>query len=298
MIDRVIDLSDEPAHLKVHLDNLLIRRDNQPDMRLPLSEIAVLVASHPQITYTHAVLSGLASAGAVLVVCDKKRLPAAMQVPLQTHYIQGERFAQQAAAPLPTKKRLWQQLVRAKIKAQARLLEKLHGSDFGLPRLVPQVKSGDPTNMEGRAARTYWRRLFNNPNFRRDTCADDQNRLLNYGYAVLRAVITRAVCAAGLHPSLGLHHHNRYDPFPLASDLMEPFRPLVDRAVTHIVKTKGPDAPLDRETKQVLLRALTQKFTLNGEARSLFDVAFRCAASLAAAFSRSRKSLLLPEIPL
>jgi len=295
MIDRIIDLSDEPAHLKIHLDNLLIRRNDQPDIRIPLPEIAVVVTSHPQITYTHAVLAGLAAAGAVLIISDKKRLPIAMQIPLQSHHIQGERFARQAAATLPTKKRLWQQIVRAKIKTQARLLTQLHGSDFGLSKLVPQVRSGDTTGMESRAAQIYWRRLFNNPKFRRNPTADDQNRLLNYGYGVLRAIVTRAICAAGLHPSLGLHHHNRYDPFPLASDLMEPFRPIVDKAVAHIVKTDGPNTPLNKQTKQYLLQALAQKLTLKGEKRSLFDVAFRCAASLADVFSQNRKLLLLPE---
>ena len=132
---------------------------------------------------------------------------------------------------MPVCKRLWRQIVRAKIKAQAALLVELRGTDFGLGALVLRVRSGDPSNVEARAARRYWPHVFADLDFRRHRENEDQNILLNYGYAVLRAIIARAICAAGLHPSLGIHHHNRYNAFCLADDLMEPFRPAVDHAV-------------------------------------------------------------------
>jgi CRISPR-associated protein Cas1 len=210
--------------------------------------------------------------------------------------VQAERFARQAAAALPTRKRLWRQIVRAKIRAQAALLKSLHGSTFGLEALVPLVKSGDPKNVEAQASRRYWPALFADKSFRRDVDANDQNRYLNYGYAVIRAVIARAICAAGLHPSLGLHHHNRYNAFCLADDLLEPLRPLADSAALKVLRTRGPDAPMDRETKEILLGFLTRRYELEGESRTLFDLAARTAASLAAVFNGEGKKLLIPEI--
>jgi CRISPR-associated protein Cas1 len=262
---------------------------------MPLAEVAVLVVSNPCVTFTHAVLAGLAQAGGSVVVCDGRHMPVGMLLPLEAHFTQAERFALQAQAPLPMRKRLWQSLVRAKIRAQARLLTELRGHDAGLGHLIARVRSGDPDSVEAEASRRYWLLLFDNPAFRRDRYAPDQNRLLNYGYAVLRAIIARAVCAAGLHPSLGLHHHNRYDAFCLADDLMEPFRPIVDRAVVEYCERR-PDSPgLDKEAKAALVGALMGRFKLEGESRTLFDIAARMASSLAAVYARERKALILPE---
>ena len=148
-----------------------------------------------------------------------------MLLPLVGHHLQARRFVAQAAASVPTKKRLWRQIVRAKIELQAHTLETLHGDSAGVRPLMRLVRSGDPENVEARAARAYWPLLFADDDFRRDHERGDQNRLLNYGYTVLRAIVARAICAAGLHPALGLHHHNQYSAFCLADDLMEPFRP-------------------------------------------------------------------------
>jgi len=297
MIERVIDISDKPARLRVKLDQLVLDRDgDESPATVPLDEIGVLVVSHPQVTFTHAVLSGIAARNGACVVCDEKHMPVGMLLPLESHHLQSERFAVQAAASLPTKKRLWQQLIRAKVTAQGRLLEQLRDNDHGLIAMASRVRSGDPDNVEGTASRRYWPFLFNDPAFRRDRDADDQNRNLNYGYAVLRAIVARAICAAGLHPSLALHHHNRYDTFRLASDLMEPFRPLVDRAVALYVQQRRPHAPFDKKAKSALLTALTGRLVIQGEERSLFDVATRTASSLAQVFLGERKDLNLPDI--
>ena len=295
-INRIIDLSEEPAHLKVHLDNLVIKQNENEETRIPLDEVAVVVTSHPQITYTHAVLARLASVNAVLVVCDDKRLPSAVQLSLTAHHIQTERLALQISVKLPLKKRLWQQIVQAKIKAQANLLQRIRNTDGGLKALVPLVKSGDTTNIEARASRIYWQLLFEDPDFRRERFAEDQNRLLNYGYAVLRAIVARAICASGLHPSIGIHHHNRYDPFCLAADLMEPFRPLVDDAVVNIVNSYGPDAPLNKQTKTPILEKLYERYPFQGEKRNLFDITTRCVNSLLDCFTGEKKKLLFPEL--
>jgi len=295
MTERIIDISDQPARLHVNLERLMIERDGAEPEAIPLADVAVLVVSHPQVTYTHAVLSGLAAAGAAFITCDQRRMPVGMLLPLAGHSVQAERFALQAQAAEPTKKRLWQQVVRAKLSAQARLLSDLRGTDLGLAAMARRVRSGDPDNLEAQASARYWPALFPDPTFRRNVDGEDQNRLLNYGYAVLRAIVARAICASGLHPSLGIHHHNRYDAFCLADDLMEPFRPLVDRAVVRYTEARGPDAPLDRQAKAALLEALTGRLTLKGESRTPFDVAARAAASLAAVFEGTRKNIVLPD---
>jgi CRISPR-associated protein Cas1 len=297
MINHVVDLSERPARLRVRYNQLVIERENEPDASVPLAELAVLIVAHPQVRYTQAVLAGLSAAGGVFVACDEHHLPVGILLPLVGHHLQSERFAAQARAPLPLRKRLWRQIVRAKILAQARLLTLLRRADHGLPTLATQVRSGDPANVEAQASRRYWTALFANAGFRRDRDAEDQNRLLNYGYGVLRAVVARAICAAGLHPSLGLHHHNRYNAFCLADDLMEPFRPLVDRAVVRVVEQFGPRVELGPECKRQMLCAVTSKCRVGDEQRTLFDALAQTAASLAGAYLGEQRRLKLPEIP-
>jgi CRISPR-associated protein Cas1 len=295
MNNRILDLSSAPARLHVRTAQLLIEPDAGPPVTVPLADIAVLVVAQPQVRYTHAVLSELAAAGGVFVACDRACLPVGMLVPLAGHCLQAERFAAQARASLPLKKRLWRQIVRAKIRAQAQLLADLRGDDRGLAALVSLVRSGDTANVEARASRRYWPALMNSPQFRRRRDGADANRLLNYGYAVLRAIVARAVCAAGLHPSLGLHHHNRYDAFLLADDLMEPLRPLVDRVVAEVVAQRGLQVELDAAVKRDLLMALTGRILVDGQQRTLFDAASRTAVSLADVFLDQADRLTLPE---
>jgi len=175
------------------------------------------------------------------------------------------------------------------------LLEYRSGQDHGLRALAAEVRSGDPENVEARGARLYWPALFGEA-FRRDRDAADLNRHLNYGYAVLRAITARAVCAAGLHPSLGIHHHNRYDAFCLADDVMEPFRPLVDRLVVNLHDRNGPDLPLDRDTKRALLASLLERYEFEDETRSLFDWVNRTASSLAAVICEEAEKVYLPRL--
>ncbi len=318
MTDRVIDLSDRPAHLSVRNSLLVIRFGSVPavsDRRpegiaggdtgatsdreehtIPLGDLAVVITSHPQISYTHAVLAGLAEAGAMFIACDGKHMPAAMLLPLVSHFLQTEKFALQARLSLPTAKRLWRQIVKEKIQAQARLLEERAGQDWGLKSIAGRVRSGDSGNLEAHAARIYWKELFSGVEFHRDQEAEDLNRHLNYGYAVLRAVVARALCGAGLHPTFGLHHHNRYDAFCLADDLMEPFRPLVDRVVARLSDRWGSGAAFDREAKRALLEPLLGRFDFDGESRTLFDWVSRAAFSLAAVVEGGEKCLQIPQL--
>jgi CRISPR-associated protein Cas1 len=296
MIDRVLEIADSPAHLSIRDCQLVIAPDGAPTVTTPVSELAVLVVTHPRVGLTQSVIAGIAKAGGSIVICDEKCLPAAMLLPMQAHFIQTERYAAQAQMKAPLRKQLWRQLVRAKIRAQARLLSEIHGTDSGLAAMADRVLSGDTTNIEAQAARRYWPLLFNDPKFRRGREGPDQNAHLNYGYTVLRAVVARAVCGAGLHPSLGLQHHNRYDQFSLASDFMEPLRPLVDRRVALWIKDNDPAQPLGREAKAWLLRIVQDRYSIDGELRTLFDVVSRSAASLARAISGEEKILQLPEV--
>lgn len=186
-------------------------------------------------------------------------------------------------------------MVRIKILAQAAVLMEHYGINGGLEELARQVRSGDRENLEGQAAQRYWPLLFPETIFRRRFDADDQNRLLNYGYAVLRSAVGRAICAAGLHPSLGIHHHSRTNSWCLADDLMEPYRPVVDSEVVRIVGEWGPDAPLDRSNKQRLIGILHQRLEHDGESRTCLDWISRSASSLAGVYLGTRQRLVFPK---
>jgi CRISPR-associated protein Cas1 len=297
MIDRIIEIAN-PARLSVRDAQLVIERPKEEQLSLPfttpVSEIAVLLLAHPQISLSQAVLSRIAEAGGSVVTIDGNFLPASMLLPVQSHFIQTERFAKQMEMTLPTRKRLWQQIVRAKIKAQGELLRELHGSDQGLIAMSARVRSGDQGNLEAQAARKYWGLIFADKTFRRGSGNPDQNRHLDYGYTVLRAAVARALCAAGLHPSIGLRHKNRYDAFCLAADVMEPFRPLVDRRVCQWITKEDAEGPFDPKTKNWMIGATTSRYLLEREERSLFDIVLRTANSLAKCVTGEVRD---PEIP-
>jgi CRISPR-associated protein Cas1 len=212
-----------------------------------------------------------------------------MLLPLEGHHVQARRFTLQAGISRPRRKRLWQEVARSKIGAQARVLLERTGNDGGLPALVARVRSGDPDNVEARAARRYWSVLFGSERFLRSDEENARNHWLNYGYAVLRAAAARAICGSGLHPTFGLQHRNQANAFALADDLMEPFRPVIDRIVA-----ASPARPLDQEGKRELIAAVTGRYEVEGEARTLFDILTRLAQSLVRALE-GNGSLWLPE---
>ena len=298
MSDNVVEIGN-PARLSVKDSQLVIEREGLLPFVTPVSGITALLLAHPQVTLTQAVLSRLAETGAIVVTIDGQYRPAAMSLPLQANTLQSERIAAQAQLSPVRRKRLWTQIVQAKIRAQASLLRELRGSDGGLAPMSRRVRSGDPDNTEAQAARRYWGLLFNDNSFRRgaDQTLDgpDQNRHLDYGYTVLRAFIARAVCATGLHPSMGLRHHNRYDPFCLAADLMEPFRPLIDRRVALWVREHDRSAPLDSAAKKWLIQGAIMRYWSNGEQRAFPDIAASAASSLASAITGKAAHLELPE---
>ncbi len=295
MLWQIIDLSEEAASLSVRYDQLIIKRGEKIDS-VPLEELAVLIVGNPQVRYTNAVLNGICANGGSFIVCDEKHMPAGQILPLAGNFIQTRRFTAQINASLILKKRIWAQIVKAKIKAQGKLLERLRDSDFGLSNMTKKVRSGDPDNIEAQASRRYWLALFG-PSFRRIPMGRDNiNSMLNYGYAILRSLVTRGLCASGLHPSIGIHHHNQYDPFCLANDIMEPLRPLIDEAVFETINFLGNDYPLDKTSKGVMLNNIySRKLRINKESRSIFDAVLKISSSLTDIFLTKRKKLILPE---
>jgi CRISPR-associated protein Cas1 len=289
MTDRVLDFSQAAAHLSIRNGLLVVRQGDAELDAIPCGEIAAVICSHRQVTFTQAVLGQLAEAGAVFVACDANQRPAAMLLPLEGHHVQARRFTLQAGISQPRRKRLWQEVARSKIRAQARVLLECTGNDGGLPALVARVRSGDRDNVEARAARRYWAVLFGRERFQRSDGENARNHWLNYGYAVLRAAAARAICGCGLHPTFGLQHRNQANAFALADDLMEPFRPVIDRIVA-----AAPARTLDQEGKRELIAAVAGRYEVEGEARTLFAILTGVAQSLVRALE-GNGALWLPD---
>lgn len=295
MRNRIIEIGESSARLRVSHRQLVIAAGERPEARIPLDDLGVLILSHPQISLTQPVLAELTEAGGSIVVCNGSRMPCGMVLPTAAHSTQTERMRAQIELPKPKCKRVWQQLVRGKIAAQVTILRQHTGQDHGLPKLARQVRSGDPSNVEAWAAKRYWNALFGS-DFRRDRDLPGRNAMLNYGYAVLRAVVARAICAAGLHPSIGVHHHNRGNAFCLADDLMEPYRPIIDDAVVELIERVGEIDELSTEVRRELLVALTGTVLVEGQVRSLFDAVSRTASSLASIIQGESVEVILPDI--
>lgn len=294
MLHKIIDISENAAFLRARHEQLLIE-SNGREQSVPLEEVAVLIVAQPAVCFTQAVLNGLCAHGGAFIICDERKMPSGMLLPFAGHFIQTERFAAQLKAGLPLKKRLWSQIVKAKILAQARLLKALYKDDWGLTAMARKVRTGDPANFESWAARRYWAAMFGDNFSRRPRSDDNINCLLNYGYGVMRSLVARALCGSGLHPSIGIHHHNRYDPFCLADDIMEPLRPLVDDIVSDLLNFLGRDVPLDKAAKSFLLSEFqNRKLILSKEKRSIFDSLARTAACLSDIFQGKRQKLIFP----
>lgn len=300
MHHRILDFSQTEVRLRVKNSQLRILRQEELLASVPLDEIAVVLLSHPMISLSLSVLDGLSQAGAVAVVCNRQSIPVGICYPLTGHHLQARIMRHQASAAKPTLKRLWQQVVKVKIRNQAQVLTALFGDDGGLGKVVSTVRSGDSDNREGYSARRYWSLLFGSTGFRRKPKGEDPiNTALNYGYGVLRAIMARAISAAGLHPSLGLFHHNKYNPYCLADDLIEPFRPVVDYAVYHLAASHSLEDELTPTVKAAIIKQVTGRYDLNGCQETIFETAAKLAESLAMVFVKDKTTLNLPEtVPL
>ena len=219
----------QAAYLSLRDGQLLVRLPAEERSRsIPIEDIGVLILDHQQVSITHGLMNALEAHKCALITCSASHMPSGLFLPLDAHSLQSERFQTQIEATLPLKKQLWQQTVRMKIQNQARVLEEVYAHpQTNMLAWVKQVRSGDPDNLEARAAAYYWANLFPSlPRFTREREESAPNALLNYGYALLRAVVARSLVSVGLLPTLGIHHHNRYNAYCLADDIMEPLSPL------------------------------------------------------------------------
>lgn len=293
-MQRVVDISSDGLHLAVHRGFLLVSKDRQEQGRIALDDICAVIAHAHGLTWSSTVFTRLAARAVPVVLCAANHAPVACVWPLEGNHIQGARLNAQSNASKPMAKRLWRDIVVAKVRMQTAVLGSAGAETGPLEMLVRKVRSGDPENIEAQAARRYWPALMSK-DFRRDRAADGTNALLNYGYTVLRAIMGRAICAAGLHPSLGLHHANRSNAFALADDLMEPYRPLVDRTVLNLL-ADGIDE-VTSEAKQALVGLTTLDLQSKAGMTPLFLHAARLAQQLAAAFEAGQGGLDLPQAP-
>lgn len=295
MIGRVVEVASEGRHLARLRGLMTVSRNGVEDARVPLDDIGVLLCNARGLSYSNDLMTELARRGAAVVLCGANYLPTAWLWPLEGHHVQAMRMRCQLEASLPLRKRLWQRIVREKIAQQSNVLELLQLNSGSVKAMARRVRSGDPDNVEAQAARKYWPLLFGD-DFRRDRYGGGPNPFLNYGYTVLRAAVARAVVAAGLHPSLGIHHHNRLNPMCMVDDLMEPFRPLVDYTSVHLVAEGRND--LTPESKQALAEVLTLDMHTERGTTPLQTCIERAAQSLAQSFEAGKPSLVFPDRPL
>lgn len=263
----------------------------------PVEDVGVVVLDHPQITLTAVLMEALLENNCALITCDGRHLPVGLLLPLYGNTTQNERFRQQIDASAPLRKQLWQQTVRAKIRNQAAVL-RAAGVEAGcMEAWARDVRSGDPDNLEARAAAYYWKWVFRpRQGFIRDREGEYPNGLLNYGYAILRAVVARSLVVSGLLPTLGIHHHNRYNAYCLADDVMEPYRPFVDKVVADMaLHDEGHE--LTPDVKRQLLSIPTLDVVLDGRRSPLMVAAGLTASSLNKCFSGELRHVLYPEWP-
>ena len=264
---------------------------------IPIEDIGVVIIDHQQVTITQGLLTALIENNASVIVCNETHHPTGLMLPLDMHNIQHERFKVQIEATIPLKKKLWQQTVEAKIGNQAEMLKKAGHDPGRLMALAKSVKSGDPDNLEGQAAHLYWSGLFKNQfEFTRDRNGDPPNNLLNYGYAILRAITARSLVGSGLLPTLGIHHSNKYNAYCLADDIMEPYRPYVDDIVYKITSQGSDCTELTVELKKQMLAICTVDIHFEDERSPLMVGMQRTTASLAQCFEGERRRITYPEL--
>lgn len=294
MLGRIVEVADDRRHLFVSRGFMVVQETEGERKELgqvPLDDIAAVIAHAHGLSYTNNLLVALLERGAPFVLCAANHSTTGMLWPVDGNHQQAKRFDAQIAASKPLKKRLWAEIVRCKLQQQGTALEAAGAPMMPLTSLAKKVRSGDPQNIEAQGARRYWGLLFGN-DFRRNQFGDGVNGLLNYGYTVLRAATARAVIAAGLHPTLGLHHSNEGNPMRLVDDLMEPFRPVIDLHIWRLARYGEEE--VTPETKRTLVRSLYDDMQTSSGVTPVSVCIQRLATSLAQVFMKEREKLDLP----
>lgn len=269
----------------------------QMEITKPIEDIGIVVLDNKQITITSGLLEALLENNCSVITCDSKSMPTGLMLPLYGNTTQNERFREQLNSSLPLRKQLWQQTIQAKINNQASVLKDCKGEEVKCMNVwASDVRSGDPDNLEARAAAYYWKSMFGDiDGFTREREGIPPNNLLNYGYAILRAIIARGLVTSGLLPTLGIHHHNRYNAYCLADDIMEPYRPYVDELVFQLVQKYGEKSELTKEIKTYLLSIPTLDVVIGGKRSPLMIAVGQTTASLYKCFSGELRRIVYPE---
>lgn len=306
MIKRTLYFGN-PAYLSLKMKQLMVRMPQGDDgdlptdeeivRTLPIEDLGVIILDNKQITITQGLIEALLENNCAIVTCDSKRMPVGLMLPLTGNTVQNERFRIQIDSSLPLRKQLWQQTIEAKIRNQTVVLKYVTGEEHkNMVKWSESVRSGDADNMEARAAVYYWKTIFpDNPYFVRDHDAEGPNALLNYGYAILRAVVARALVGSGLLPTLGIHHHNRYNAYCLADDIMEPYRPYVDKLVTELLD-EDATGKLNAKVKVKLLNIPVIEVLINGKRSPLMIAVSQTTTSLVKCFRGESRRLTYPEM--
>jgi CRISP-associated protein Cas1 len=291
-----------PAYLSKKDEQLKIKYPDDADSdnlnklnTIPIEDIGIMILDNTQITITQGLLSSLLENNTSIITCDKSHMPSGSFLPLSGNDIQSERFQVQIEASIPLKKQLWQQTISAKIYNQALLLHQRGVQYKNMELWSSKVKSGDPDNLEGRAAAYYWKNLFPKElEFTRDRYGLPPNNLLNYGYAILRGIVARGLVASGLLPTLGIHHHNKYNAYCLADDIMEPYRPYIDDIVSEIVENGEDFEELTPSIKKQLINIGAITIKIEGEKSPLLVGMQRTTASLVKCYSGEQRKIIFP----
>lgn len=298
MIKRTLFFGN-PAYLSTKNEQLLVNfpEEGKKEVSVAIEDLGYLVLENQQITLTNGLLMKLIQNKTAVITCDQQHMPCGFLQPLEGHSEQSERIRSQLNASVPLKKQLWQQTVTAKIENQAGHFEKIDKNALRLRRYAKEVKSGAFGNEEALAAAYYFQHLFTEkiPEFSRNQKGMAPNNLLNYGYAILRAVAARALVSSGLLPSVGIFHSNKYNAFCLADDVMEPYRPFVDALIFELVEEEQDLEELNTLLKSKLLKIPALDVLMEGKASPLMNAMSRTTASLYECFAGSRRKLLYPE---
>lgn len=298
MVTQIVEIADDGHHLSKYRGFMTVKRGGTEVGRIPLDDMTTLILSAHQITLTKSLMMELAERRTPIITCGQNYHPLALSLPYDTHFDQTGILWAQIDCGRPLAKRIWKSVVQEKILNQKNTLEFFNVSASTLSEfdiLVNRVKSGDPENMEAQAARLYWKSLFGK-DFKRDRQMGAQNSLLNYGYTILRAATARAICGAGLTPALGIHHHNRKNPFALVDDLMEPYRPLVDKNIRDLMEQKLiGENPLTPEVKKQLTRVLDIDVQLEKGVSTVMNSMHRMAQTFVTSLHNKQNQLEFPQ---
>ncbi len=293
MIKRVLCF-ENPARLSLKLAQMVVELQDVT-RTLPIEDIGVVILDHKQITITHALIDALLANNVAIVTSNDKHLPVGLMLPLNGNTLQSERFRAQIDASEPLKKQMWQQTIVAKILGQAHVLGIQHIEHSNMLKWAKDVRSGDTENMEARAAAFYWRNMFEKDVFIRDPQGLPPNNLLNYGYSIVRAMMARALVGTGLLPTLGIHHHSRYDAYCLADDIMEPYRPFVDMKVLEMWSTGGVTSDISSDQKREILGITTMDVNISGHRSPMMLAIQTTAQSVQKCFSGEARKIIYPD---